>query len=100
MVTSKSIFRRGGCRFAVENATKYRIQSAVRLVGTRSRTFSADRFDQGEALAAPMADSGHHRLGEGALHRLLEARAAARRKQFTPVHRQRRKRDVHHHLWL
>ena len=63
-----------------------------------ARLLHLDRFDQRHALAAPMADGGHHDLVERAFIRPLDARGVGRRKQLSATERQRGKRDVHREI--
>src|ERR1700690_3535105 len=50
---------------------------------------SADAFDQREGFTAPMADTGHHDLGQVAAHRLFQPGRVTGREEATMANRGR-----------
>src|SRR5260221_13067044 len=56
---------------------------------------SVDPLDQRQALAAPVPDAGHDRLGERVVGRPLEPRRVLRSKQRAPLQRNGRQRNIH-----
>src|SRR5207253_5876221 len=68
--------------------------------GARDREELANRLDESHALAAPMPDAGNDDLRQGVLHRALDTRLIAGRKQTALAERECRKRDIHRELRL
>src|SRR6478609_4767017 len=64
------------------------------------RSPSANSFDEREAFAPPVPDTGHQDLGQVPIHRPLQTRRVTGRKQTTTTECDRGERDIYGELRL